>query len=83
VAAEQELLASWNDTAARQAIVDFVNTVTEEGGAGFVAPEARVTTFDNDGTLWAEKPMPIHHCANSSRTRQRTSGTLRGWAGRW
>ena len=59
MAADEALLASWNDTATRQAIVDFVDTVTEEGGAGFVAPEERIATFDNDGTLWAEKPIPI------------------------
>ncbi|MGH3044129.1 MAG: HAD family hydrolase [Gaiellaceae bacterium] len=47
-------LASWNDTQTTQAIVDFV-----EAAARDVAPEERVATFDNDGTLWCEKPMPI------------------------
>ena len=42
-------LPSWNDTAARAAIEEFV--------AG--AAEPRVAVFDNDGTLWCEKPMPI------------------------
>jgi phosphoglycolate phosphatase-like HAD superfamily hydrolase len=55
----EDLLRSWNDTATRQAIVAFVASVTEEGGAGFVPPAERVATFDNDGTLWAEKPLPI------------------------
>lgn len=50
-------LPSWNETASKQAIVDFVTAVTEEGGADFVAPEARIATFDNDGTLWVEAPM--------------------------
>jgi hypothetical protein len=59
MATHEELLASWNDTATRQAIVDFVDTVTEEGGDGFIPPEERISTFDNDGTLWAEKPIPI------------------------
>ncbi len=59
MATHEELLASWNDTATRQAIVDFVDTVTEEGGDGFIPPEERIATFDNDGTLWAEKPIPI------------------------
>ncbi len=54
-----QLLASWNDTATRKAIVDFVESVTTEGGSDFVAPEERVAFFDNDGTLWPEKPMPI------------------------
>lgn len=50
-------LASWNDTAAKQAIVEFVAAVTDENGADFVAPEARIATFDNDGTLWVEAPL--------------------------
>jgi phosphoglycolate phosphatase-like HAD superfamily hydrolase len=52
-------LPSWNDTPTRQAIVDFVARVTTEGGPDFVPPEARVAVFDNDGTLWCEKPLPI------------------------
>jgi FMN phosphatase YigB (HAD superfamily) len=59
MADNEDLLTSWNDTSTRRAIVDFVNTVTEPGGDGFVPPEERVAVFDNDGTLWAEKPMPI------------------------
>jgi hypothetical protein len=52
-------LASWNDTPTRAAIVDFVSRVTAEGGPDFVPPSERIATFDNDGTLWCEKPMPI------------------------
>jgi phosphoserine phosphatase len=47
-------LASWRDTATREAIVAFA-----EGAAQDVPPEERVAVFDNDGTLWCEKPMPI------------------------
>lgn len=52
-------LRSWNDGRARSAIVDFVSQVTSAGGAHFVPPDERVAVFDNDGTLWCEKPMPI------------------------
>ena len=52
-------LASWNDTPTRAAIVDFVARVTVEDGPDYVPPAERVATFDNDGTLWCEKPMPI------------------------
>jgi phosphoserine phosphatase len=52
-------LASWNDGAARRSIVEFVDRVTTEGEEGYVAPVDRVAVFDNDGTLWCEKPMPI------------------------
>jgi len=52
-------LASWNDTSTRAAIEDFVARVTTEGGPDYVRPAERIATFDNDGTLWCEKPMPI------------------------
>jgi phosphoglycolate phosphatase-like HAD superfamily hydrolase len=53
------MLAAWRDTPARRAIVDFVGRVTAEGGPEFVPPAERVAVFDNDGTLWSEKPIPI------------------------
>jgi phosphoserine phosphatase len=52
-------LDSWHDGASKDAIVDFVGRVTEEGGADFVPSEERIAVFDNDGTLWCEKPMPV------------------------
>ena len=52
-------LASWNDGPARSAIQDFVARVATEGSPEFVPPDERVAVFDNDGTLWCEKPMPI------------------------
>ena len=54
-----DTLETWNDTPARAAIVEFVERVTTEGGPDYVPPAERVATFDNDGTLWCEKPMPI------------------------
>ncbi len=55
----QDPLPSWNDGPAKHAIVDFVAKVTHEGTADFVPPAARIATFDNDGTLWCEKPVPV------------------------
>jgi hypothetical protein len=52
-------LPSWNDGAAKQAIVAFVKATTTEGGPQFVPPPERIATFDNDGTLWVEQPMYI------------------------
>ena len=52
-------LASWNDGPAAAAIRDFVGRVATEGSPEFVPPDERVAVFDNDGTLWCEKPMPI------------------------
>ena len=51
-------LPSWKDGPARDAVVDFVRRVTDPDGAEFVSPEERVAAFDNDGTLWCERPMP-------------------------
>ena len=50
-------LPSWSDRT-RQSIIDFVGRVTREGGPDYVAPAERIATFDNDGTLWCEKPLP-------------------------
>ena len=52
-------LPSWNDGATKKSIVDFVGRVTKEGGPDFVRPAERIATFDNDGTLWSEKPVPF------------------------
>src|SRR5271168_3170028 len=49
-------LASWKDGHAKKSIIDFVARVTKAGGTDYVAPEGRIATFDNDGTLWAEQP---------------------------
>ncbi len=52
-------LPSWRDGAAKRAIVDFVAHVTGASGSQPVPVDERVAVFDNDGTLWTEKPMPI------------------------
>jgi phosphoglycolate phosphatase-like HAD superfamily hydrolase len=52
-------LSSWNDTPTKQAIVDFVAAVTDSSSPSYVPPAERVATFDNDGTLWCEKPLYI------------------------
>jgi haloacid dehalogenase-like hydrolase len=55
--AQSDPLPSWNDSAAKKSIIDFVARVTEQGGADFVPVEQRIATFDNDGTLWCEQPF--------------------------
>ncbi|MGH9752248.1 MAG: HAD family hydrolase [Blastocatellia bacterium] len=52
-------LPSWNDGAAKRGIIDFVARVTKGGGPDFVPVADRIATFDNDGTLWVEKPLPV------------------------
>ena len=55
--AATEVLPSWNDGPAKQAIVDFVKATTDTSSPDFVPPEERIATFDQDGTLWVEHPM--------------------------
>src|SRR5262245_54731403 len=57
VEAADDPLSSWNDGAAKQAIIDFVKTTTTQGSPSFVEPEDRIATFDQDGTRWVEHPM--------------------------
>jgi phosphoserine phosphatase len=52
-------LSTWNDGAVKDAIVGHVTQACTAGAPGWIPPEARVAVFDNDGTLWCEKPMPI------------------------
>jgi hypothetical protein len=50
-------LPSWNDGAAKQAILDFVKATTDRSSPDFVPPGQRIASFDQDGTLWVEHPM--------------------------
>ncbi|USU16077.1 HAD family hydrolase [Paraburkholderia fungorum] len=52
-------LPSWNDTATRRSIVDFVTLVTTPESKDFIARADRVAVFDNDGTLWPEQPASV------------------------
>ncbi len=49
-------LPSWKDGALKEDIIAYVEKVTKEGSPDFIPIENRIATFDNDGTLWAEKP---------------------------
>jgi haloacid dehalogenase-like hydrolase len=52
-------LPSWGDGPAKQSIITFVEKVTQPGSPAFVPVPERIATFDNDGTLWCEKPLPV------------------------
>ena len=58
IARAADPLPSWNEGKTKQSIVSFVNEVTKQGSPGYSTPNERIATFDNDGTLWAEQPMP-------------------------
>jgi phosphoserine phosphatase len=57
--AQNDPLPSWNDGKVKQSIIAFVEKVTKAGSADFVPVPERIATFDNDGTLWCEQPVPV------------------------
>ncbi len=50
-------LPSWHEGKAKQRIVEFLQQVTTPDSEHYVVEEERIATFDNDGTLWVEKPL--------------------------
>jgi phosphoglycolate phosphatase-like HAD superfamily hydrolase len=56
-ATPDNVLPSWNDGPAKQAILDFVRATTDPSSSSHVPPEDRIAVFDQDGTLWVEQPM--------------------------
>jgi phosphoserine phosphatase len=63
-------LPAWNPGPAKQRIIDFVAAVTTPGAAAFVPVTERIAVFDNDGTLWSERPLyfPIAFVIDRIRT---------------
>src|SRR5436190_5543137 len=53
------MLESWREGGVKSAILDFVDNVAARDSDHFVPPEDRIAVFDNDGTLWCEKPLPV------------------------
>lgn len=54
---KKDPLPSWNKGAAKTSIIEFVQAVTDKSSPDYVAPAERIATFDNDGTLWSERPV--------------------------
>ena len=54
--ATPEPLQSWNDGKVKRAIISYVQKVTDTASPDFIPVHDRLATFDNDGTLWAERP---------------------------
>jgi hypothetical protein len=53
----QDPLPSWNKGPAKQAIVEFVCATTDKARPKFVPPAERITTLDQDATLWVSHPF--------------------------
>ncbi|NVK42351.1 MAG: haloacid dehalogenase-like hydrolase [Oceanospirillaceae bacterium] len=56
-AASADPLPSWRQGETKTRIIEFVDSVTDPASEHFVPQAARIATFDNDGTLWAEQPV--------------------------
>ena len=53
-------LPSWKDVTVKHNIIEFVQNVTDSEKTNYyIPPEDRIAVFDNDGTLWSEKPIPF------------------------
>lgn len=50
-------MAAWNDSESKEAILDFVDLITDTTSESFIPVEDRIAVFDNDGTLWSEQPL--------------------------
>lgn len=57
--ADTDALPSWNDGAAKQTIIEFVESATSAATPAFVPAAERIAVFDNDGTLWGEQPQYV------------------------
>ena len=68
-------LSAWNEGQAKAAIVEFVDRVTRAGSSQFIPVSERIATFDNDGTLWPENPMPFELAFAVDVSRAQTSSS--------
>jgi hypothetical protein len=69
-------MASWNDGATKKCILNFVARVTQEGGPDYIRQKERIPTFDNDGTLWSERPYPFQRAFALDQVKARHPSTL-------
>lgn len=69
-AADSDPLPSWNEGVVKQGILEFVNAVTNQSGPDYVPPAERIAVFDNDGTLWTERPVYFQLLFAMDRVRQ-------------
>ncbi len=77
---KEDPLPSFNEGAAKENIMAFVNSVTDNKSKQFVPIEDRIVCFDNDGTLWAEQPLPNQVYFAVDRIRQMAAKDQPEWA---
>jgi hypothetical protein len=69
-AAPADPLPSWRDGATKATVLGFFASATDPASSSFLAPADRVAAFDNDGTLWVEKPFPPEQSFAFERVRE-------------
>jgi phosphoserine phosphatase len=52
-----QILPTWNEGETRETIIGFVSNITNPNSPTYLPPEKRIAVLDNDGTMWAEKPL--------------------------
>ncbi|WFB35858.1 HAD family hydrolase [Kiritimatiellota bacterium B12222] len=57
--AQQDVLPSWEEGENKTSLLNFIYDAQDEASEGYIAPADRIAVFDNDGTLWAEKPTYV------------------------
>ena len=67
-------LPSWNQGAAKTAVVDFVISVTAKGNPSYVDPADRIAVFDNDGTLLSEQPIYYQFLFEAVKLKELSTG---------
>jgi len=79
VAAASDPLPAWQAGATKDSIVAFVAELTDKGFPDYVLPAERVASFDNDGTLWSEKPVYFQLLFAIDRIKALHAANWRGW----
>nr|WP_155141742.1 HAD family hydrolase [Roseibium sp. RKSG952] len=66
-------LPSWNEGAAKSGIIAFVEQSVDPAHSAYVVPAERIAVFDQDGTLWAEKPYYFQIAYGMTQIKQRAA----------
>ena len=57
LAQANDSLPSWNEGTSKNSVIAYVTSVTNSKSPDFIPVVDRIAVFDNDGTLWSERPV--------------------------
>lgn len=69
IVAHSDPLPSWNEGSTKNAILNYMKEITQEGGANYIALQDRIATFDEDGTMWVEQPLYTEYVYSLERVK--------------